>query len=138
MSLFHTAAVAAVGALGLYGALQQYAFVRDADQQNRDPFRIIEIQANVGTLAARLPAGSEVGFFTDLPPAEVAARGAFIAAQYGLAPHLLVRDTEKPRYVIGVFAQSKDLQGAGDERGLEVVEVLSPGFVLFEKKKAAQ
>jgi hypothetical protein len=133
MSLFHSAGVAAVAAVGLYGALQLYGFARDNDQQYHDAFHVMEIQANFAGLAKRLPVGTQVGYFSDMPQSETPGRAAFFATRYGAAPRLLV-NSESPRYLVGVFSRSQYAPAVAAQRGLVIVQGLGSGFVLFEKK----
>jgi hypothetical protein len=130
------AACLAVGVLGVFGALNSYQVSRGYSEQFPDAYGGARAELRFAPLAARTAPDAQLGYFTDLDPSGTAYAAAYLAAQYALAPRLLLRvDAQtRPEWAVGNFAQSRDYTQAGDARGYGLVADLGNGVVLFQRK----
>lgn len=128
------AAVAALGGVSLYNALIQYGLSERFASQFADPYNVMAMQARVASIQDRVPLTERVGYFSDVPFGLPAAQGAFFAAQYALAPRILVKEgaaeAKRARYWLGVFSKEHNFAQIGAERGL-VMERDLGGYLIF-------
>jgi hypothetical protein len=139
-----TAATLAAGLLAVFGALNSYQLSEDNAQQYPDAYGGAVAQVRFAPLDARVPASAELGYFTNLEPSQPAYAPAFLAAQYAVAPRLLVllknrTDDQagfqmRPEWAVGNFSKPLDFAVAGDAQGYELAADLGNGVVLFHRK----
>src|SRR5580700_5883249 len=79
-----------VGILGVWGALNSYQVSANNAEQFPDAYGEERAQVRFAPLDARVPASAELGYFTDLDSSRLAYESAFLAAQYAVAPRVLV------------------------------------------------
>jgi hypothetical protein len=100
-----------------------------------DPYGVEAAAARLSGVAAEIPAGTEMLYFSDM---EGTDRGvaAFLAAQYAVAPNFLVREgtSAKPRFALGNFSQPLDYRAEGERRGFQLKRELGNGIVIYERK----
>ncbi len=127
-----------VAILAVLGARNSYQTSGDYSAQYPDLYGGVRDEIRFAPLLARIPANAEVGYFTDLDPAQALAGGVFLAAQYAVAPRLLVNlDAQnKPEWAVGNFSKPQDFAAAGEARGYSMVEDLGNGVVLFRRKSS--
>src|SRR5580698_9922543 len=89
-STFVTIAALAVAVLGAAGALSSYQVSASYAQQYPDAYGGERAQARFAPLLDRVPASAVLGYFTDLDGSQPAYAPAFLAAQYAVAPRVLV------------------------------------------------
>lgn len=126
----------AVAALGAAGAFSSYQVSSEYARQYPDAYGAERAQGRFAPLMARVPASATLGYFTDLAADQAAFAPAFLAAQYAVAPRVLVLlDTgNKPELAVGNFSKPQDFAAAGEARGYAVEADLGSGVVLFRKK----
>jgi hypothetical protein len=125
-----------VAILAVLGARNSYQISRDYSAQYPDQYGGSRAETRFAPLLARIPGNAEMGYFTDLDPSQALAGGVFLAAQYAVAPRLLVNiDTQsQPEWAVGNFSKPQDFAAAGEARGYSMVEDLGNGVVLFRRK----
>ena len=135
------AACIAVAILGVLGAGNSYQTSRDYSGRYPDVYGGAKAEIRFAPLLVRLPANAEVGYFTDLDPSQAVAGGVRLAAQYAVAPRLLLdldsqnKDGQaRPEWAVGNFSKPQDYAAAGGARGYGLVEDLGSGVVLFRRK----
>lgn len=130
-----TVAALAVAVLGAAGALSSYQVSAEYARQYPDAYGGERAQARFEPLAARIPASASLGYFTDLDSSAPAYAPAFLAAQYALAPRVLIPvDREKPEFAVGNFSRPTDFAAAGEARGYAFQADLGNGVILFKRK----
>jgi hypothetical protein len=105
-----------------------------ASQQPRDPYGVDLALQRFAAAATHLPPRGDVGYISDLPLSDHAGTAAFLAAQYALAPRVLVQvDRKTPAHAVGNFARPGDFAAAGGKAGYKVQADLGNGVVLFNR-----
>lgn len=109
------AAVFALALLAPLGALQSYRVAKEMAAASQDPYGVARAVERLSPLRERLPAGARVAYFTDVPVNTEAGTAAFLAAQYALAPCLLVDAdaTPRPEWAVGNFSKPQDFSRPG-------------------------
>jgi hypothetical protein len=132
-----------VAILAVLGARNSYQTSRDYSAQYPDQYGGARAEIRFAPMRERISANAEVGYFTDLDPSQALAGGVFLAAQYAVAPRLLVNIDEnkletqnKPEWAVGNFSKPQDFAAAGVARGYGLVEDLGNGVVLFRRKSS--
>ena len=129
------AAVGVAAALGLWGAMDLFAALKQNTQ--RDPYRIEETIARYLTAAAALPREARViGYLSDSPYELPRGQVMFFTAQYALAPRLVAAKADGLEWVLGNFAQPGDWSALGTPHGLRVERDLGNGLVLYRRAAA--
>jgi hypothetical protein len=139
-----TAAALAAGALAVFGALNSYQLSGDNAEQYPDAYGGAVAQVRFAPLDARVPASAELGYFTNLEPSQPAYAPAFLAAQYAVAPRLLVLlKNQNARgnaaaqirleWAVGNFSKPLDYAAAGRAQGYALAADLGNGVVLFHR-----
>ena len=133
---FVTIAAIAVAALGALGAMNSYQVSAAYSAQYPDAYGGERAQTRFASLNERIPASAELGYFTDLDSSQPAFAPAFLAAQYAVAPRvLLIMDGRvQPEWAVGNFSQPQDFAAAGQARGYSMVADLGNGVILFRRK----
>ncbi len=131
-----TFAAVAVAVLGAAGALSSYQVSASFAQQYPDAYGGERAQTRFAPLLERVPASAELGYFTDLDGSQPAYAPAFLAAQYAVAPRVLVflDEQQKPEWAVGNFTRPLDFAAAGASRGYAMVADLGNGVVLFRRQ----
>jgi hypothetical protein len=136
------AAVAALAAVSLYNALIQFGLTDQFTSQYPDPYSVMGLQARLSRIFDRIPPGERVGYFSNVPFTEPAGQAAFFAAQYALAPRIVLKEDAKTanqaRYWLGIFVKQEDFAQKGRERGLALEQDLGGFVVLYRKMEQAQ
>jgi hypothetical protein len=129
------AGIAVVAALAVSGALDYAQFLSEYSR-NADQFQIAAQAARFRDALAALPAAGIVGYVSDVPPGSVQAQAMFGAAQYALAPRVLVplKNGAKAESVIGSFARPDEAPRVAAEHGLLTVSDYGNGVVLFRRE----
>jgi hypothetical protein len=130
------AASLAVAVLGAWGALNSYQVSASYAEKFPDAYGVERSQARFAPLTARVPASAELGYFTDLEDSNPNYAVVFLAAQYAVAPRVLVLLDGKvrPEWVVGNFSRGADFEAAGEARGYALIADLGNGVVLFCRK----
>lgn len=138
-ALWRAAAVAALSIVAAYNAVIQFGYADAFAAQTRDPYKVLEMEAKVSRIVDRIPAAERVGYFSDVPFSAPAGQAAFFAAQYALAPRIVVREgvssAARARYWLGVFAREQDFAQAGARRGLALEQDLGGYVVLYRRQE---
>lgn len=126
----------AVGILGVFGALNSYQVSKGYSDQYPDAYGGERAQIRFAPLLSKVPASAELGYLTDLDPAQPAYAAAFLAAQYALAPRALVfvDAQHRPEWAVGNFTKPMDFAAAGASRGYDPAGDFGNGVVLFHRK----
>lgn len=111
-----------------YAALSFYGGQAERNQASSDPYLIAAQEERFAALKRALPANTVAGYVSDVTnqPAVLSA------AQYGLAP-ILVVDNTGTEWVIGNFSKPLDYAEFGRARQLTLVRDFSNGVVLYRK-----
>lgn len=135
-STFVTVAALAVAALGAAGAFASYQVSASYAQQYPDAYGGERALTRFAPLLDRVPAPAELGYFTDLDSSQPAYAPAFLAAQYAVAPRVLLflDGQQKPEWAVGNFSKPADFAAAGEARGYALAADLGNGVVLFRRK----
>lgn len=130
-----TAGVLAVGVLGAFGALNSYQVSSNYAEKFPDAYGGGVAQVRFAPLLERVPASAELGYITDLDPSQRAYESAFLAAQYAVAPRVLVttQGAAWPEFAVGNFSRPQDFAAAGAARGYAMTADLGNGVVLFRR-----
>lgn len=131
-----------VAILAVLGARNSYQTSRDFSVQYPDQYGGARAEARFAPLLERFPGDAELGYFTDLDPSQAVAGGVLLAAQYAVAPRLLVDvDAESKlgrqtnlEWAVGNFSKPQDYAAVGATRGYGMAEDLGNGVVLFHRK----
>jgi hypothetical protein len=129
------AASIAAGAIALFGGMTAYSVSRVLNKASKDPFHVQIALEQFAPVRARVPATAVLGYASDLPLSSDAGKAGFFAAQYALAPRILVDSASRDRfeYVLGNWARKQDYAAAGKSRGLDPIEDLGNGIFLYRK-----
>jgi hypothetical protein len=125
--------IAAALLLCVWGVLGQYKLESAYQQQNRDPYLVLEQAARFAALAQALPQGAELGYLTDTQPDSVEATSMLLGAQYALAPRLLSKDGVH-EWVLGNFTRPADFAALGQRNGLQMQQDFGNGVILFRRR----
>jgi hypothetical protein len=141
-AFWQAAAVAALSVVASYNAVIQFGYADAFAAQTRDPYNVLEMEAKASRIADRIPVTEPVGYFSDAPFSAPAGQAAFFAAQYALAPRIVVRDdagsAARARYWLGVFTREQDFAQAGAQRGLALEQDLGGYVILYRRQEAAR
>ena len=131
-----TVILLAVAVVAVYGALNSYQVSAEYARQYPDAYGGERARIRFAPLESKVPANAELGYFTDLDPSQAAYTPAFLAAQYAVAPRVLIFVDAKsmPQWAVGNFSKPQDYASAGDARGYSLVADLGNGVVLFRRK----
>lgn len=130
-------AVFCVAFLSLAGVLDYYRMASDSVP---DRYGVTAEQERFREAAAWLPAGAVVGYLSDLPLDEPRGSAAFFAAQYALAPRILVELTaaaDRVDWAVGNYSRPPDLGHVLSKYNLKLVRDCGRGVVLFRRSVAA-
>ena len=130
------AAALIVAVLGAGGALNSYQVSARNAAQFPDAYGGEQAQVRFAPLAGRVPPSAELGYLTDLDAAQPAYAPAFLAAQYAVAPRLLVflRGQPPPEWAVGNFSKAVDFAAAGEAMGYTMIADLGNGVILYRRK----
>jgi hypothetical protein len=127
-----------VGVLAVFGALNSFQVSQGYSAQYPDAYGGARAEIRFAPLAARTSSRAQLGYITDLDPSQPGYASAFLAAQYALAPRLLVLlsapSADRPEWAAGNFTKPQDYAAAGTPLGYEVSADLGNGVVLFHRK----
>lgn len=129
-----------IALLAVAGAFQSYRLTALALESEPDQFALALSETRFAALKGKLPPNVRCGYLTDLPPGSYQESLAFRAAQYTLAPAFLVSlsPNVKVDWVVGNFSQPQDFAALGAAQGLDLVQDLGQGVVLYRVRKAGQ
>jgi hypothetical protein len=127
--------VAAIAALALSSMLSSYNATHRNNEMFHDPYEVAKAEERLAAAAARIPATATVGYFSDVKMESDSGRSLFFAAQYALAPRLLVEAGGKVKYEYAIRESHSpvDLTSAGAAHGLKLVTDFGNGVALFKK-----
>ena len=136
------AVVAALSVVAAYNAVIQFGYADAFASQVRDPYKVQEMEAKVNGIADQIPVTERVGYFSDVPFSVPAGQAAFFAAQYALAPRIVVKEgaggAAGARYWLGVFGREQDFAQAGAQRGLVLEKDLGGYVILYRRQEPAR
>jgi len=129
------AGIGIVAALAVYGALDYAQFLSEYSR-SADQFQIAAQEARFHDALAALPARGIVGYVSDVPPGDVQGQAMLGAAQYALAPRVVVplNNGAKADSAIGSFARPEEAPRVAAEHGLAIVSDYGNGVVVFRKE----
>lgn len=124
-----------VAALALAGALDYSQFLSEYSR-SADQFQMGAQTARFGDALAALPADGKVGYISDVPAGEVQGQAMLGAAQYALAPRVLVplKRGGSADWAVGSFTRPNEAPGMAAESGLVIVSDYGNGVVLFRRE----
>jgi hypothetical protein len=92
--------------------------------------------ARLAGLSAIVPNDAVLGYITDLEPGSPSAWAMFNAAQYTLAPRILLQNNTAQNLVLGNFARPADFSAIGRRHGISIERDFQNGIVLFRRDPA--
>src|SRR5579863_1975495 len=109
-STYVRVAALAVAVLGAAGAYSSYQVSASNARLFPDVYGVESARVRFAPLLDRVPASAELGYFTDLDPSQAAYAPAFLAAQYAVAPRvlLLLDGKQTPELAVGNFSKPQD------------------------------
>jgi hypothetical protein len=124
--------IVAIGAV--FGSLQSMQL---SSQLQADPWGVASAEKRFAPLLPNLPLRESVGYISDLGLNQQSGSTAFLAAQYVLAPRLLVPAgrQQNPEFAVGNFSQPQNYAQFGRNSGYMPVEDFGNGVILY---RAAQ
>jgi hypothetical protein len=125
--------VALATALSMWGAVEYFGFETGYQKQSRDPYHVAAQAARLEGVSALVPEEAVLGYMTDLEPGSPSAWAMFKAAQYTLAPRILLQNNSAQSRVLGNFARPADFGAVGKQQGLSIERDFQNGVVLFRK-----
>jgi hypothetical protein len=127
--------IAAVAALALAGALDYSQFLAEYSR-SADTYQMGAQQERFRDALAALPASGIVGYVSDVSPGEPQGQVLLGAAQYALAPRIVVplKRGTNAGWVIGSFVRPDEAARVAAEHGLAVVSDYGNGVLLFRKE----
>ena len=131
-----TVVLFAVALAAVYGALNSYQVSAENARQFPDAYGGERAKIRFAPLLSKIPANAELGYFGDLDPSHPAYAPAFLAAQYAVAPRMLLFVDSKtmPEWAVGNFSKPQDYAPFGEARGYSMAADLGNGVVLFHRK----
>jgi hypothetical protein len=103
----------------------------------RDPYGVALQQQRLQDVISNLPAVRVVGYFREPGFDPFPGSGRQLAAQYAVAPRMLVPQARAPQdWVLGDFARAMDRSGFALANGVHVVKVFPNDVVLFQRNGA--
>ena len=135
-----TGVLFAVAVVALYGALNSYQVSAEYARQYPDAYGGERARVRFAPLLSKIPANGELGYFSDLDRSHPAFAPAFLAAQYAVAPRILLFVDSKttPEWAVGNFTKPQDYAPLGEARGYSLAADLGNGVVLFRRKGPAR
>lgn len=126
----------AVALVAVYGALNSYQVSAEYARQYPDAYGGERARIRFAPLLSKLPAAAELGYFSDLDRSQPAFAPAFLAAQYAVAPRILLfLDAQTmPEWAVGNFSKPLDYAPLGEARGYSMTGDMGNGVVLFRRK----
>ena len=124
----------AIAVLCLLVGIQTYRETGDYARATQDPYLINAQPERVRGAAALLPPNSVAGYLSDLSYDETAGSAAYFGVANALAPRLVVRDADRPQWVIGNFSRPMDFAVVGAAHRLELVRDFGNGIVVFRRR----
>jgi len=127
--------VLAVAILGVAASLKSYQASSEQHRESTDPYGVGLALQRFATADRELPPRSTIGYLSDLSLNDQAGTPAFLAAQYALAPRLLVPVEQKPiaEWAVGNFSRPTDFAGFGARAGFIMVADTGSGVILFKR-----
>jgi hypothetical protein len=125
--------VALAAALSMWGAVEYFGFETGYQKESRDPYHVAAQAARLEGASALVPEDAVLGYITDLEPGSPSAWAMFNAAQYTLAPRILLQNNTAQTRVLGNFARPADFGAVGKQQGLSIERDFQNGVVLFRK-----
>jgi hypothetical protein len=125
--------VALATALSMWGVVEYFGFETGYQKESRDPYHVAAQAARLEGVSALVPEDAVLGYITDLEPGSPSAWTMFNAAQYTLAPRILLQNNTAQTRVLGNFARPADFGVVGKQQGLSIERDFQNGVVLFRK-----
>jgi hypothetical protein len=125
--------VALAAALSMWGVVEYFGFETGYQKLSRDPYHVAAQAARLEGVSAVVPDDAVLGYITDLEPGSPSAWAMFNAAQYILAPRILLQNNAAQTRVLGNFARLADFGALGQRQGLSIERDFQNGIVLFRK-----
>lgn len=121
-------------ALCLWNFVQYQIAESRRNQTSPDPYMIgAQLRRYEGVQAA-VPRDAVLGYASDLPAEDSRFTVMFLAAQYALAPRILV-DDDRGEWVLGNFTAPADFGAVGAGRGLEIARDFGNGVILYRRAR---
>jgi len=130
------AVLLAVAGISIWSSVSFYQSRRLMNVAVKDSHGIEYFQRVLGGAAVEIPEDAAVGYVSDASMDDPRGIAQFFAAQYVLAPRLLVEEgtATAAGWIVGVFGSDLDVNRYAQERGWMVVRKLDAGLVLFRRK----
>jgi hypothetical protein len=131
-----TAVLFGVALVAVFGALNSYQVSAEYARQYPDAYGGERARIRFAPLSSKIPANAEIGYFSDLESSHPAFAPAFLAAQYAVAPRILLLLDAKttPEWAVGNFSKPQDYAPLGETHGYSLAADLGNGVVLFHRK----
>ncbi len=124
-----------VAALALAGALDYSQFLLEYSR-SADQLQIGPQETRFREALAALPEGGTEGYVSDVPSSDPQGQVMLGAAQYALAPRILVplKRLGKGGWVVGSFTRPDEASEVAAESGLTIVSDYGDGVAVFRRE----
>ena len=128
----------AVAALSLFEGFNSYQISAGTAQQRPDAFTAAAAETRFASFRERVPANATLAYLSDAPQEQDAGKAMFAAAQYALAPRLLIfaAPDHSPEFALGNFSRPVDFGAAGSQAGYQVAQDFGNGVLLYRRTTA--
>jgi hypothetical protein len=127
--------VLAAAVLAMLASLNSYQVSVANAQQFPDPYGVARAEQRFEVANRQLPPHATIAYVSDLRIGDVAGTTAFLAAQYALAPRLVIpaEDGAAAEWAVGNFSKPTDFASAGAKAGYAVVADFGSGVIVYKK-----
>jgi hypothetical protein len=125
-----------VAALAVLASFNSYLVsVANADRFP-DPYAVALAETRFAPALPQLPPSAALAYVSDLPVGELAGTTAFLAAQYALAPRMLVVAEGRPTadWAVGNFSRPSPYAPVGARFGFAMVSDQGNGVIVYKKR----
>jgi hypothetical protein len=131
------AGVLAVAVLTVLAALNSYQVSQANAIQFADPYGAALAETRFAAALEQLPRDAVLAYVSDMRLGELAGTTAYLAAQYALAPRMVIPAEENPaaEWAVGNFSKPSDYAAAGAKIGFTMVRDFGSGVIVYRKAK---
>lgn len=127
--------VLVVAVLAVLASLNSYQVSVANARQFADPYGAALAEQRFAPSLPSLPSDAVLAYISDLPLQQVAGTAAFLAAQYALAPRMVVPVEDHPaaEWAVGNFSRPANYAAAGAKSGYAMVGDYGSGVIVYRK-----
>lgn len=129
------AALAIASVLAMGASIEYFGLIEKLTGQAGDAYRIGAQVGRFAQAAERTRGETKIGYFNDREKGSRGDQAALAAAQFAMAPKLLVADENRRdvKYWVGDFTAPREFARIGEVKNLELIGDLGGGVVLYRQ-----